>query len=566
MARTKQRKRKAKEASKLQNMNPSSYTKRMALEARELRNSSCHESMEPSTTSDPSPNSDEHRSELVIPNTPNLMSLDFIAQSAKEYANKYDKHIDRKFRNGEKVLCCTIISPLLVEAKCQWFQVVQNTHYYLIHYMNWHKTWNEWVPESKILDMNSENLIKMKKLRSEYPLDMLCANLLQCLEKNYQVKGGYDMIKEAISNLENCNITLEVLPATQLLIKHIINFNIALKSFITKRREFCCGESENKQMLFAVDLLSRTENLVKKWRGILNSTGLASFEAFEEPSNPENLPQLVTASESVLPKKRRVKRRVTLKTENEELKNLVEHLKTKVENLTKENSELKQNYGRIEVKNEQLLTEEEIPTFEHESTYLDDEIKKEIKIERLESVRKEELTKNDIEIVDCENKKPSDKKFLSDQKFENEELKNLVERLTKENSELKQNYGRIEVKNEQLHTEDEIPTFEHESTYLDDEIKKEIIIEPLEFGHHCQPDQNRWLTANNGNIAKATNVSLISVKREEELTKNDVEIVDYENKKPEKKFQASAQKPIRFLSPPASPPYKYSPPRKVLKK
>ena len=282
MARTKNKRKKAIEASKLQNMmmilnpshrsGPSSYTKRMALEARELRNSSCHESMEPSTTSDPSPNSDEHRSELVIPNTPNLMSLDFIAQSAKEYANKYDKDIDRKFRNGEKVLCCTIISPLLVEAKCQWFQVVQNTHYYLIHYMNWHKTWNEWVPESKILDMNSENLIKMKKLRSEYPLDMLCANLLQCLEKNYQVKGGYDMIKEAISNLENCNITLEVLPATQLLIKHIINFNIALKSFITKRREFCCGESENKRMLFKNDLLSRTENLVKKWRGILNST------------------------------------------------------------------------------------------------------------------------------------------------------------------------------------------------------------------------------------------------------------------------------------------------------
>ena len=57
-------------------------------------------------------------------------------------------------------------------------------------------------------------------------------------------------------------------------------------------------------------------------------------------------------------------------------------------------------------------------------------------------------------------------------------------------------------------------------------------------------------------IAKATNVSLISVKREEELTKHDVEIVDCENKKPEKKFfshQASAQKPIRFLSPPASP-------------
>ena len=275
MARTKNKRKKAIEASKLQNMmmilnpshrsGPSSYTKRMALEARELRNSSCHESMEPSTTSDPSPNSDEHRSELVIPNTPNLMSLDFIAQSAKENANKYDKDIDRKFRNGEKVLCCTIISPLLVEAKCQWFQVVQNTHYYLIHYMNWHKTWNEWVPESKILEMNSENLIKMENLRSEYPLDVLCANLLQFLKKDYRVIGGYEMIKEAISNLENCNITLEVLPATQLLIKHIINFNNTLKSFTIPVLKKCrvknhSEEQKNKRRLLKNDLLSMSEN------------------------------------------------------------------------------------------------------------------------------------------------------------------------------------------------------------------------------------------------------------------------------------------------------------------
>ena len=43
------------------------------------------------------------------------------------------------------------------------------------------------------------------------------------------------------------------------------------------------------------DLLSRTENLVKKWLGILNSAGLASFH---EPSNPENLPQIRLATTS----------------------------------------------------------------------------------------------------------------------------------------------------------------------------------------------------------------------------------------------------------------------------
>ena len=47
----------------------------------------------------------------------------------------------------------------------------------------------------------------------------------------------------------------------------------------------------------------------------------------------------------------------------------------------------------------------------------------------------------------------------------------------------------------------------------------------------CQSDENRWLDTNNCNIGKATvtNLSLISVKREEDLTKNEMEIVDCEN-------------------------------------
>ena len=38
----------------------------------------------------------------------------------------------------------------------------------------------------------------------------------------------------------------------------------------------------------------------------------------------------------------------------------------------------------------------------------------------------------------------------------------------------------MEVKKKQLDTEEILPTFEHESTYLENEIKKEIKIEPLE--------------------------------------------------------------------------------------
>ena len=56
--------------------------------------------------------------------------------------------------------------------------------------------------------------------------------------------------------------------------------------------------------------------------------------------------------------------------------------------------------------------------------------------------------------------------------------------------ELKQKYGRMDVKHEQLHREEEMPAFEHESTYLDNEIKKEIKIELLESVQNCQSNQD----------------------------------------------------------------------------
>ena len=183
----------------------------------------------------------------------------------------------------------------------------------------------------------------MEKLRTEYPVHMLCANLLQCFDKNYHLTGK--PVGKVISNLENCNVALEDLAATQL-VKHVINFNIALKSSKANKR---------KRILFKNDLLSRNENLVKKWCGILSLTNLSltgSDLPDHEPSNPENLPQTQSAESLPATKKRKLEPQKCV--ENDELKDLVDYLKTKVECLTKENNELKHNYRRVSDQNRQL--------------------------------------------------------------------------------------------------------------------------------------------------------------------------------------------------------------------
>ena len=178
----------------------------------------------------------------------------------------------------------------------------------------------------------------MEKLRTEYPVHMLCANLLQCFDKNYHLTGK--PVGKVISNLENCNVTLEDLASTQL-VKHVINFNIALKSSKANKR---------KRILFKNDLLSRNENLIKKWCGMLNLTG--SDLPDQEPSNLENLPQTQSAESLPATKKRKLEPQKCM--ENDELKDLVDYLKTKNECLTNENNELKHNYRRVSDQNRQL--------------------------------------------------------------------------------------------------------------------------------------------------------------------------------------------------------------------
>jgi mortality factor 4-like protein 1 len=69
-----------------------------------------------------------------------------------------------KFADHEKVLCYH--GPLLYEAKCMKNRKVAATNEYqfFVHYQGWNKNWDEWVPEDRILKINTENIDKKEKL------------------------------------------------------------------------------------------------------------------------------------------------------------------------------------------------------------------------------------------------------------------------------------------------------------------------------------------------------------------------------------------------------------------
>lgn len=71
-----------------------------------------------------------------------------------------------KFADNEKLLCYH--GPLLYEAKCVKSKKDGNSHLYYVHYQGWNKNWDEWVGESRILKINSENLDKKEKLFSSH--------------------------------------------------------------------------------------------------------------------------------------------------------------------------------------------------------------------------------------------------------------------------------------------------------------------------------------------------------------------------------------------------------------
>lgn len=67
-----------------------------------------------------------------------------------------------KFKEGERVLC--FHGPLLYEAKNLKGEVKDQQNKYFIHYAGWNKSWDEWVPENRVLKYNEAALQKQKEL------------------------------------------------------------------------------------------------------------------------------------------------------------------------------------------------------------------------------------------------------------------------------------------------------------------------------------------------------------------------------------------------------------------
>lgn len=76
-----------------------------------------------------------------------------------------------KFTDGERVLC--FHGPLIYEAKCMKAELKESKMKYLIHYNGWNKSWDEWVPESRVLKFNDSNLQKQKDLLKQHGKDKL---------------------------------------------------------------------------------------------------------------------------------------------------------------------------------------------------------------------------------------------------------------------------------------------------------------------------------------------------------------------------------------------------------
>jgi len=77
----------------------------------------------------------------------------------------------RAFAVGERALC--FHGPLIYEAKIinteMWIAADMSPsgeagHHYFVHYKGWKMTWDEWVPESRMLKMNEENMARQRQL------------------------------------------------------------------------------------------------------------------------------------------------------------------------------------------------------------------------------------------------------------------------------------------------------------------------------------------------------------------------------------------------------------------
>lgn len=73
------------------------------------------------------------------------------------------------YLENQKVLCYH--GEFLYEAKIIKSDIMTDSNLerrYLIHYNGWNKTWDEWVPTSRLMSFTDNNLIKQRQLIEDY--------------------------------------------------------------------------------------------------------------------------------------------------------------------------------------------------------------------------------------------------------------------------------------------------------------------------------------------------------------------------------------------------------------
>ncbi|XP_077506364.1 mortality factor 4-like protein 1 isoform X2 [Amblyomma americanum] len=74
--------------------------------------------------------------------------------------------LTNRFQEDEKVLIFD--GPLIYEAKCLKVRIRDKKAQYFVHYRGWNKSWDEWIPESRVLKYDDINLQKKKELDEAY--------------------------------------------------------------------------------------------------------------------------------------------------------------------------------------------------------------------------------------------------------------------------------------------------------------------------------------------------------------------------------------------------------------
>lgn len=100
-----------------------------------------------------------------------------------------------KYQEGEPVLCFQ--GGLIYEAKVQALQKEEGATLYSIHYKGWNKTWDECVPEDRLLKMTPTNLQKQKEVQ-------LAAKQKKSEADTAKTKKAETETKQKKTDLESC--------------------------------------------------------------------------------------------------------------------------------------------------------------------------------------------------------------------------------------------------------------------------------------------------------------------------------------------------------------------------